>query len=784
MEIRLDLSRRWAVLLKRVARFFGSPPESRTPLLGADEPIRSVKDDLLQRGKLANRIADILESSYGATGRVFAVRADWGVGKSSIKNLVIESLQERDSQAKWLEFNPWQWGDYQAISRALFHEIASKLGKAEYSTEGIQRARQMRRYADALLGAGSVAKSGIEAHKTGIVSVLGLLAAGGLFGLQAPVWLPNLGLDATELVTWALALIAFGALAARVLKFAFTDRSSEPLDALRLDLEKRLKRLRAPLIIFVDDMDRLEPDLIRLMIRQVKANANLPNIVFVLLFHPRVIERALDAISEGEGAEYLEKIVHASFDLPVPSKETLIKAFTAELEALVGPLAVEANGFQQVRWGNVLLGQIRPFLGTLRDTRRLLTSVAIHTPLHQGTKVFEVNLIDFLALEALRVFEPPVYNALTANKALLLQSSRFDGDNAKDTNKAAVETILGLSSENHRETVQEILIELFPRISGLLTLNNYGDDWFRTWAAEKRVCVDRMFDRYFELQIPQGMLSESDWHTFLENCSEPKAVTDMLGALKSADLLPSLAGRLDEGVDQLPLEHIDVILPALFDVGREMLTTSSDAWNMDYVHAWRAASWMLKRIPEAEKRSEAVAKAMAISDARAVPAVLISLDLDAREKKQAKEFLFDEAGFERLRLQWVEKVRATPLSDLLESEERLLSILYRWADFAGDFAEPKAALDSITKTDADFVKVLGQFVSITTVQGWGDRVSRKVDAYQRKPLEDFFGLEALRQRVDKLKLSDWQPDDRTRIQLLMKHLDAWQKGEDPDDDED
>ncbi|HDS1771306.1 TPA: hypothetical protein QEM51_001285 [Pseudomonas putida] len=61
-------------------------------------------------------------------GRVFAIRGGWGFGKSSLKHLVIEQLQARSDGADWLDFNPWQWGDGNAITLALFGQIADRLG--------------------------------------------------------------------------------------------------------------------------------------------------------------------------------------------------------------------------------------------------------------------------------------------------------------------------------------------------------------------------------------------------------------------------------------------------------------------------------------------------------------------------------------------------------------------------------------------------------------------------------------------------------------------------------
>lgn len=98
------------------------------PEIGADVPIRTAKQDLLRRVGYAERIAIILSELSLDEGRVFAIRGPWGAGKSSLKNLVVEQLKNGSKRADWLEFNPWQWGDGDAIATALFQQIADKLG--------------------------------------------------------------------------------------------------------------------------------------------------------------------------------------------------------------------------------------------------------------------------------------------------------------------------------------------------------------------------------------------------------------------------------------------------------------------------------------------------------------------------------------------------------------------------------------------------------------------------------------------------------------------------------
>jgi hypothetical protein len=88
-------------------------------------------------------------------------------------------------------------------------------------------------------------------------------------------------------VATILAFLSVGVpLAGRVLSYLGRDHSGESLDKIRRSLEARLRELDRPLVVFVDDIDRLEPEQIRMLLRQVKANANLPNIVLCSYFSP------------------------------------------------------------------------------------------------------------------------------------------------------------------------------------------------------------------------------------------------------------------------------------------------------------------------------------------------------------------------------------------------------------------------------------------------------------------------------------------------------------------
>ncbi|MBV1690387.1 KAP family NTPase [Novosphingobium sp. G106] len=747
--------------------------------VGADIPIRGAAEDLLSRTILATRIAQLLATPGAREGRVFAIRGGWGFGKTSLKNLVIEALNKASPKVSFLEFNPWQWGDADSIARALFGQMASRLGGA-HAPDAKKRAKALRRYGGILVGgSGSLVKAGDDKGLSSWLNSAALVCAA-------------LGIGFPSLPTKILAAVTLGAAGlamavGRLLNWIGTDLSNAPLDEVREDLEARLRKLEYPLVIFVDDIDRLEPDQIRLLFRQIKVNANLPNLLFVLLFQPSIVERALAPVAGEEGRQFLEKIVQAHFDLPPVTSEKMFQIFGMQLSTLIDGLTTSENGFEQRRWGNIVLGGIQPFIRNLRDVNRLLTSIDMHLPMHRGSHILEVNILDFLALETLRVFEADFHAFLAAHKPLLLQSERFRGDHREQSDREAITSLLAGVADANRGACEAMLKELFPPVEWALGGSHYGSgDWARTWMREKRVCTDRSFDRYFMLQLPDGAMSESEFAALTLAVADPKALTPIVADLRRRDLLTALATRFDESVNELPLDPFDNMLALIVVLGEEMGRTPGlkDPFNTPFLSCWRAASWYLQRLKEPELRTAALLHVMEETGALAVPAVLISLDIDRRAKPENGDTgpAFDDEGLASLKQQWVTQMEARSAEwDTILENDQLVSHLYRWRDFSPvGIDAPRAWVQTVIVDDHKLARLLVRFLSIGSQQSWGDRVATKSESFRRDSLSDFFDLSDLENRLRRLKRADLDAEQRRVLELLDWHFDQWNAGKSTD----
>lgn len=755
---------------RRLVRSGAVPSEAHLDALPGDAPIDRFEQDRLSRAPMAGRIAQILAAGGGSDGRVFAIRGAWGHGKSSLKNLVIEVLAQRFPNIPVLDFNPWQWGDSDAIARALFIQMAGKLGGA-HGPAAAKRARALRTYGGLLTGGSAHLKTAAQSGP-GIAWLLtGAAALSALLGIAWP------GIDAKTLGVSIIVLASAAWGLGYFLNWLGKDRSADSLEDIRAELVRRLSSLAQPLVVFVDDIDRLEPEQIRLIIRQIKANASLPNITFVLLYQPSIVEDALKPVSAGEGRDYLEKIVQASFDLPPVTGHRRTTIFLGQLDALIAPLATPDNGFNQTRWGNILRGGIEPIIRNLRDSRRLLTSIAIHVEMHKGEHAFEANIIDFVGLEAMRVFEPDFHRALGLSKSLLTQSRRFSGDGRQDVDKADVAALLAIVSAERAAACRRLLIELFPPIEWALGGTYYADGFGRTWQREKRVCTQRNFDRYFALQLGEDVLSESDFALFVGAAGDPAALTTVVEDLKSRGLQSALADRIQQSVDDIPIERPELILAVIMANGEALNRGGPSSQNEGYLNSWVAAHWYLKRLPDSGARRQALDLALEASGGMTVLATLLGLERETYAKPDRDDPpLLTQEDLSALERLWTAQMEqdARDVAHQL-AKPSLIGRLFSWQLLGGADA-PRAWATEIGRSPELLPALLRGFINRGTMQSMNDLVATETKSFHREHFEAFLPVETVRETLHLVDRGTLTDEDRQAVHLFERYAASWDAG--------
>jgi predicted KAP-like P-loop ATPase len=387
-----------------------NPGQSEHPF-SSERPIGTLGEDELGRKGFAAAIAKVIGSWTGRESLVVAIYGPWGSGKTSLKNMILDALPKENANTIPLEFNPWEWAGQQKVFEGFFDELSSKLGSVDASNEAANAAKKMRMYGTMLLAAGSI---------TGRFRwlLIGLLAAVGFFGLAPLVHSPRL-LNTVSILAGlaflaAITLATSGDTTNRIAAYlaAKAEATHKSVADIKRDLHGLLEGLSKNVLVVLDDVDRLTPEGIRLVFQLVKANADFPNLVYVLLFQRDTIERALgrmDRAGELDGGEFLQKVVQVGFDIPKLSPQKLEESLELVISRLVEETPAESR-FDSRRWAGLLASGIRPYFQTLRDVKRFSNTLSFHFELYRNGDTFDANPVDLIGLEVLRQFEAGARN--------------------------------------------------------------------------------------------------------------------------------------------------------------------------------------------------------------------------------------------------------------------------------------------------------------------------------------------------------------------------------------
>ena len=328
------------------------------PLIQVDNPISKASEDRLGRKATVDAfVRQILEidTRQGLTVGVFG---PWGSGKTSFIHLAKAEFEGKGIPV--IEFNPWMFSGTEQLVARLFAELASNLG--DRNDNALKKtARLIAGYGHVLVGA---------AH----------------------------------LVTLATAVPGVSKLLKPVVALAQRIAAPIGLSQARKELEDVLSERETPIVVVLDDVDRLTIEEIRQLFKLLRLTASFPYLVYVVLCDRERVEQALeDGVAE-RGRQYLEKIIQLQFDLPAPPKHLL----RAQLQQALDDCLPAPSPITEDIWPEIQSDIVAPLIGNLRDVRRYVMTV-------RGTALAldgEVEISDILGLEAIRLFLPDVFKHL------------------------------------------------------------------------------------------------------------------------------------------------------------------------------------------------------------------------------------------------------------------------------------------------------------------------------------------------------------------------------------
>lgn len=352
-----------------------------------DSPIRIPQEDRLDRFPFAEQLATGLIEGYAQSEEalVVGIHGPWGSGKSSLVNLMVRVIRrhyykEVGEKGIVLTFNPWMFSGQQELQLIFLRELAARL--YAFSEETRQVAKKL-------------------------YQLLSRLEA-----LAKPIT-PFLKLTLGEKV-----VLFFQQFGGFVKQITGQTARSKDVESLKKKIDDALKGSKIRLYITIDDIDRLTFAEIEHIFQLVKLNANFANTVFVLAYDQEVVVNALDQKFAGRGQQYLEKIVQVDYGLPKMNRHTLKQLLRERMGALLKELGITPSLDELIEENPQLWGCIEAYIRHIRDINRYLNAVRLRLKC-----IWEdIDIIDFLALEVLRVLDRKAYDWIWMRRKVTIPS--------------------------------------------------------------------------------------------------------------------------------------------------------------------------------------------------------------------------------------------------------------------------------------------------------------------------------------------------------------------------
>lgn len=713
------------------------PESSLQPHISADRPITRKSEDRLNRTGFAGAIAKVIAQWRNKPSLVIGLFGDWGSGKSSIKNLVVEALSENgEERIPVVEFSPWQVSGQEILSEFFFREIGAVLGRAVGADEGTRKKRVARwkLYSSALSVAATLARAWKAATNPVLTPNLALLSEATSTTLDASAAIVKSGAEGIE---------------------SEATLETPSLSELKASISDDLAGLTTPILVVLDDIDRLTKEEIRLVLQLVKANADFPNMIYLLLAQKDTVVKALDEIAPDNGETFLEKIVQVGFDVPVMNRKQLQSFLFEGLNKLLTGDSLSAR-FDNAHWGS-LFPAIFPLFRNLRDLNRFLGSLAFHIEVFRNGETFEVNPVDLIGLEVLRVFEPNVYRRLPQEKEVLTLESRGFRDKKRDEDKRRIDDLLILASDERKDSVSKLIAELFPP-SGLLRGHfSASDEQENRWFKELRVCSYKAFDRYFQLATPEGDVSQADIDELIGKMSNKESLQGIFAGLTRRGLLETMFQRLQSLSEALPLDHAPTFLAALFEL--EFEEREYDLFEIPPKDRLVGFTyWYLHRMDEmgrVDTLKAALTKTDGIGNAINVAGLFVRM---SEPKGLMQPFFASEEARDDLKQACLTAIRRVTERASSFSPNLDLGFLRDWASWDADSAS--AWLLTYLRTRANVVHFLESVVS--TSNGTGGRKRYFI----LSSLGSLIKLDELRERISTCLTGDLSSEEGELLKLV------------------
>ena len=345
----------------------------------SDRALEDPKDDSFSRDQFTQALANALVLPPGAPSIVAGIEAEWGTGKTTVLNFVAHHLKQHESEPIIVRLEGWLLSAGEGTLLRFLGQLVTALGGKDNGPRAKAAAAKLKKYSEVLA-------------PISIIPIVGKKVQAGIDSV----------VKSSETIAGFIAGDVEG-------------KKQQVVEALR--------SAGRPIVVILDDLDRLEPHEIRQAFRFVKAVADFERVAYLLAYDPDPVQRALsfDGVYDGKG--FLEKIVQLAYPLPRPDYWALKRYLQDRLAPTLEAAKLEnfENRRLEVLYSS---GGLVRSIRHPRDANRLVNRVTISLLATRN----EVNAADVIAFEAIALRFPKVTTAIARRPQTFLSRTYHSED--------------------------------------------------------------------------------------------------------------------------------------------------------------------------------------------------------------------------------------------------------------------------------------------------------------------------------------------------------------------
>lgn len=685
----------------------------------SDKPINLNTDDQLDRGNFAALLAQSLLNLNVQDTFTVGLFGKWGSGKTSIVNMMLNEIEEQQKDCSDSEklivvhFEPWNFSNTDQLLSQFFIRLSS-----DFRSKGDKR----------------LAKIGeaLETYSDAFDLLSVVPVAGGLMSLFGKKGAATVG---------------------NKLKKGSDERD---ISKQKEYVIKLLQEQSNRILIVIDDIDRLSNEQIRQVFQLVTSVAKFPNTTYLLVFDKDIVAKALEKVQEGNGKDYLEKIIQMPIQIPDIKPAKLRQVLLDRLNDILSKH--EGIGFQQIHWQRLYEPCIAPFVDSLRMINRLCNAVQFKL----SSISTEIDFADIVAISAFEIQYPEVYEWIKKHKFLL--TGEFDSSAIWEKDKTQgywknfystqIQTLL--HSTGYPNVVDKQVAEIISFLSHLFPY--FGQKIGETYEVRdlnvlrkgNQIAHPEKFDRYFNLDLDEITIKkseilkaafESDCESLVKTLLEKEEKGDSYEFLEE---IRALSSDFSE-------DRAELFVIALLTASPHLDAPSKK--NFLYLPASALAEHMvieLLDIIDSSNRFQFISDIISDADLsvlQSVASVINKLELaygrltaDGEERNYAKVITLEE--LEKIEVAFVKRVKQVLTEHILFDFDEWRLVCHLMECFAPDYT--KEYLETALKEDSNIVQYLSNSVTAWTGSGTEYEIT---DVYKKHLTQErvLQAIESLRQ---------------------------------------